>query len=169
MSSQFTSNVRPDADERVEDTPGPSAPEPFAPNDQECGNEEKARSRAGTSQSGRTFRNPSGEEKGLDVEDVPKASGFHNPESKATNNLTPAAGVAAAEPGGGKPKLEKFKYGCEYDTASVYLLDADKSTVWDPEVAMFRKIAFKILGATIVITIVVMWLCLPFYWGSCGY
>ncbi|OXM77023.1 endoplasmic reticulum protein [Cryptococcus neoformans Bt63] len=149
MSTQFTSNVRPDADERVEDTPGPSAPEPFAPNDQEYGNEEKARSRAGTSQSGRTFRNPSGEEKGLDVEDVPKASEFHNPESKATNNLTPAAGVAAAEPGGGKPKLEKFKYG-----------------FWDPEMAMFRKIAFKILGATIVITIIVMWLCLPFYWGS---
>lgn len=35
--------------------------------------------------------------------------------------------------------------------------------------AMFRKIAFKILGGTIVITIVVMWLCLPFYWGSCEY
>lgn len=114
MSSQFTSNARSDADGRNENVPGPSAPEPFAPDDQEYGNEEKVRSRAGTGQSGKTFRNSSGEEKSLDVEDVPKASEFHAPEAKATNNLTPAAGVAAAEPGGGKPKLEKFKYSCEY-------------------------------------------------------
>ncbi|AAW45796.1 hypothetical protein CNBJ2900 [Cryptococcus deneoformans B-3501A] len=149
MSSQFTSNARSDADGRNENVPGPSAPEPFAPDDQEYGNEEKVRSRAGTGQSGKTFRNSSGEEKSLDVEDVPKASEFHAPEAKATNNLTPAAGVAAAEPGGGKPKLEKFKY-----------------SFWDPEMAMFRKIAFKILGGTIVITTIIMWLCLPFYWGS---
>lgn len=115
MSSQFTANLRPNAGERTESVPGPSAPEPFAPNDQEYGSEEKIRSRAGTSQSGKTFRNSSGEEKGLDVNDVPKASEFHSPEAKATNNLTPAAGSAAAEPGAGKPKLEKFKYGCEYD------------------------------------------------------
>ncbi|KIR35936.1 endoplasmic reticulum protein [Cryptococcus deuterogattii MMRL2647] len=149
MSSQFTANPRPNVGERTESVPGPSAPEPFAPNDQEYGSEEKVRSRAGTSQSGKTFRNSSGEEKGLDVNDVPKASEFHSPEAKATNNLMPAAGSAAAEPGAGKPKLEKFKYG-----------------FWDTEMAMFRRIAFKILGGTIVITIVVMWLCLPFYWGS---
>ncbi|ADV22219.1 endoplasmic reticulum protein [Cryptococcus gattii Ru294] len=149
MSSQFTANPRPSAGERIESVPGPSAPEPFSPNDQEYGSEEKIRSRAGTSQSGKTFRNSSGEENGLDVQDVPKASEFHSPEAKATNNLTPAAGSAATEPGAGKPKLEKFKYG-----------------FWDTEMTMFRKIAFKILAGTIVITIVVMWLCLPFYWGS---
>lgn len=30
-----------------------------------------------------------------------------------------------------------------------------------------RKVAFKILGPALVLTIVVMWACLPVYWGSC--
>ena len=34
---------------------------------------------------------------------------------------------------------------------------------------MFRKIVFKILGGTVFITIIVMWLCLPLYWGSRGF
>lgn len=33
--------------------------------------------------------------------------------------------------------------------------------------AMFRKIASKILGTTVVITVIVMWLCVSVYWGSC--
>ncbi|EAL20177.1 hypothetical protein CNBF2530 [Cryptococcus deneoformans B-3501A] len=31
---------------------------------------------------------------------------------------------------------------------------------------MFRKIASKILGTTVVITVIVMWLCVSVYWGS---
>lgn len=38
--------------------------------------------------------------------------------------------------------------------------------VWSPELAMLRSIIFKILGGGTVITILVMWICLPFYWGS---
>ncbi len=36
------------------------------------------------------------------------------------------------------------------------------------EMAPFRKIAFKILGGTTMISILVMWLSLPLYWGSRG-
>jgi hypothetical protein len=32
--------------------------------------------------------------------------------------------------------------------------------------AAFRKLAFMILGKAAVISILVMWSCLPFYWGS---
>ena len=38
--------------------------------------------------------------------------------------------------------------------------------VWAPQMANFRKIVYKILGSTTVITILVMWLALPLYWGS---
>ncbi|WWC86960.1 uncharacterized protein L201_001841 [Kwoniella dendrophila CBS 6074] len=61
-----------------------------------------------------------------------------------------AASLTKPQDGGaGKPKLEKFKY-----------------SFFSPEMAMFRGIALKILMGTLVITIVVMWLTLPFYWGS---
>ncbi|GFZ47651.1 hypothetical protein JCM24511_05397 [Saitozyma sp. JCM 24511] len=62
------------------------------------------------------------------------------------------AGAGAGGPGGppgGKPQLKKFSYG-----------------FWSPELAMLRSIIFKILGGGTVITILVMWICLPFYWGS---
>ncbi|GFZ51748.1 hypothetical protein JCM24511_09516, partial [Saitozyma sp. JCM 24511] len=48
-----------------------------------------------------------------------------------------------------KPKLKKFSHG-----------------FFDPEMASFRKLAFMILGKAAVISILVMWSCLPFYWGS---
>ena len=32
--------------------------------------------------------------------------------------------------------------------------------------APFRKITFKILGPTTILMVVIMWLCLPVYWGS---
>lgn len=66
------------------------------------------RSRAGTSQSGKTLRNYSCEEKGSDVNDVPQAN--DTPDAKAAVVELPAAGAADAEPEGGKPKLEKFAY-----------------------------------------------------------
>lgn len=69
------------------------------------------RSRAGTSQSGKTLRNYSCEEKGSDVNDVPQAN--DTPDAKAAGVELPAVGAADAEPEGGKPKLEKFAYSCE--------------------------------------------------------
>ncbi|WVF69967.1 hypothetical protein IAT40_004752 [Kwoniella sp. CBS 6097] len=72
------------------------------------------------------------------------------PEAQVANNLGPAKGVVASTlPKGEKKKMEKFKYG-----------------FFSPEMKMFRQLAFKILGGTVVITIIVMWLCLPLYWGS---
>ena len=32
--------------------------------------------------------------------------------------------------------------------------------------APFRKVTFKILGPTTILMVVIMWLCLPVYWGS---
>ena len=32
--------------------------------------------------------------------------------------------------------------------------------------AAFRKIVFKILGGGTIMTIIIMWLALPLYWGS---
>lgn len=47
------------------------------------------------------------------------------------------------------PKLERFAY-----------------SFWDPKIAPFRKIVFKILGSGIMLAIIIMWLTLPMYWGS---
>lgn len=53
-------------------------------------------------------------------------------------------------PGGpGRPKLDKYAY-----------------TFWSKEIAPLRKVTFKILGGTVFITMIVMWCCLPLYWGS---
>jgi hypothetical protein len=43
------------------------------------------------------------------------------------------------------------------------------STVFDPQMAFFRKIVFKILGSGTIMTIIIMWLALPLYWGSREY
>ncbi|ORX38840.1 hypothetical protein BD324DRAFT_576967 [Kockovaella imperatae] len=59
------------------------------------------------------------------------------------------ARASDARRAGGKPQLKKFAYG-----------------FWDPEMKPFRKIALKILGPTVVLSILVMWACLPAYWGS---
>ncbi|WRT64817.1 uncharacterized protein IL334_001753 [Kwoniella shivajii] len=73
------------------------------------------------------------------------------PESQVTNNTNPAKLVAASEikPEQGKMKMEKFKY-----------------SFFAPEMTPLRGVAMKILGGTLFITIIVMWLTLPFYWGS---
>ncbi|WWC59308.1 uncharacterized protein I303_101859 [Kwoniella dejecticola CBS 10117] len=75
------------------------------------------------------------------------------PESQATNNLAPARSIAASvikpEEGGKEKKMEKFKY-----------------SFFSPEMAMFRKLAMKMLVGTVVVTVLVMWMTLPFYWGS---
>ncbi|KIO28765.1 hypothetical protein M407DRAFT_176434 [Tulasnella calospora MUT 4182] len=39
---------------------------------------------------------------------------------------------------------------------------------WDSEVAHLRKIYFKILGMTVVLLVVAMWLFFSIYWGSLG-
>lgn len=39
---------------------------------------------------------------------------------------------------------------------------------WDPEVAHLRAIYIKILGLTVVLLIIAMWICFSTYWGSLG-
>ncbi|KAG8987043.1 hypothetical protein FRB90_003624 [Tulasnella sp. 427] len=39
---------------------------------------------------------------------------------------------------------------------------------WDPEVAHLRALYMKILGLTVVLLILVMWICFPVFWGSLG-
>ena len=39
--------------------------------------------------------------------------------------------------------------------------------VWDPELKPLRKAVFTILGGAVMITILVMWACIPFFYGSC--
>ncbi|KAG8950622.1 hypothetical protein FRC04_007246 [Tulasnella sp. 424] len=39
---------------------------------------------------------------------------------------------------------------------------------WDPEIAHLRKIYFKILGMTVILLVVAMWLFFSMYWGSLG-
>lgn len=40
------------------------------------------------------------------------------------------------------------------------------SLVWDPQIAHVRAAYIKIILATVVSMILVMWLALPVYWGS---
>lgn len=67
----------------------------------------------------------------------------------ASNSVSTAAGPPAAGPPAGRPKLDKFAY-----------------SFWDPQMAPFRKIVYKILGGGSIVTIIIMWLALPMYWGS---
>lgn len=62
----------------------------------------------------------------------------------AVGNRRPAEG-----PGSRMPAPEKFAH-----------------TVFDPKIAHLRKIYMKIMLMTLALTIVVMWICLPVYWGS---
>lgn len=72
------------------------------------------------------------------------------PEAQAANNIHPAAAAVGPEPQpGGPPKLEKFAY-----------------SILSPEMLKFRKIVTKILGSTMLLAILLMWICLPVYWGS---
>ncbi|WVQ98009.1 hypothetical protein IAU59_005129 [Kwoniella sp. CBS 9459] len=121
--------------------PGPSAPEdqPYRHTTTETTSSSDA-SRAGGFQNGQP----------LQVFESRDAGNKKMPEAQVANNLGPAKGAAAGMlPEGEKKKMEKFKYG-----------------FFSPEMKMFRNLAFKILGGTVFITIIVMWLCLPVYWGS---
>ncbi|WVQ83351.1 hypothetical protein IAT38_005490 [Cryptococcus sp. DSM 104549] len=136
---------------------GPTAPEPFAPSDNEklpSGSRERSGTGDATMGGARDGGDGSGRDKDgfapLEVYVSRGAKKYTSPEAQTANNLGPAQGVAeAALAPGEKKKMEKYKYN-----------------FFDPEMAMFRKIAFKILIGTCVITTVVMWLCLPVYWGS---
>ncbi|WVQ76068.1 hypothetical protein IAR50_005705 [Cryptococcus sp. DSM 104548] len=131
---------------------GPSAPEPYAPESAEYATEDRIRSRAasGQSESGRTLNQNSagGSSEKNGVFESSHAGDHHSPEAKAANNVGPGMGASTGAPAGRKP-MSKFAYN-----------------FWDPEMAHLRKIAFKILGGTLVITTIVVWLCLPLYWGS---
>lgn len=48
------------------------------------------------------------------------------------------------------------------------IVDAD-DIVFSPEMAGLRKVVLKILGPALVLIILVMWACLPLYWGSRTY
>ncbi|KAG9120716.1 hypothetical protein FRC07_003669 [Ceratobasidium sp. 392] len=61
-----------------------------------------------------------------------------------TTFLPPSGGPQARPPG---PK--KFSHG-----------------VFDPEVTRFRKIYIKMVGMTLVLIIIMIWVCAPVYWGS---
>ncbi|CCO31528.1 Nitrosoguanidine resistance protein SNG1 OS=Saccharomyces cerevisiae (strain ATCC 204508 / S288c) GN=SNG1 PE=1 SV=1 [Rhizoctonia solani AG-1 IB] len=39
-------------------------------------------------------------------------------------------------------------------------------TIFDPKIAHLRKIYTKIILGTLVLTVIIMWICLPVYWGS---
>ena len=60
-------------------------------------------------------------------------------------------------------ELEKCSYGCE----SLFLPSAMLMAVFAPELKEKRMTVYKILTVSMIITIVVMWSCLPLYWGSC--
>ncbi|KAG8692181.1 hypothetical protein FRC08_009958 [Ceratobasidium sp. 394] len=60
------------------------------------------------------------------------------------DNWKPAEG-----PGARLPEPEKFAH-----------------TVFDPRIAHLRKIYMKIMLGTLMLTIVMMWICVPVYWGS---
>ncbi|KAG8735473.1 hypothetical protein FRC10_010470 [Ceratobasidium sp. 414] len=65
-------------------------------------------------------------------------------EAENTDVLRPAEG-----PGARLPALEKFAH-----------------TIFDPKIAHLRAIYIKIMGTTLALTIIMMWICLPVYWGS---
>ncbi|KAG8700338.1 hypothetical protein FRC11_013024 [Ceratobasidium sp. 423] len=65
-------------------------------------------------------------------------------DAENTDELRPAEG-----PGSRKPAPEKFAH-----------------TVFDPKIAHLRQLYTKIILGTLVLTIVIMWICLPVYWGS---
>lgn len=93
----------------------------------------------------------------------------------SSNATVQAAGVekavrgpsAPSASGADKPKLKKFSHGCEWYASLVCVrVVSHHCAVFDPEMAAFRKLAFMILGKAAVTSILVMWSCLPFYWGS---
>ncbi|QRV72212.1 nitrosoguanidine resistance protein SNG1 [Ceratobasidium sp. AG-Ba] len=65
-------------------------------------------------------------------------------EAENTDHLRPAEG-----PGARLPAPEKFAHD-----------------VFDPKIAHLRGIYTKIMGMTLVLTVIMMWICLPVYWGS---
>ncbi|KAG8729018.1 hypothetical protein FRC12_021311 [Ceratobasidium sp. 428] len=67
-------------------------------------------------------------------------------QAENTDILRPSEG-----PGARLPAPEKF---------------AHTGSVFDPKIAHLRAIYIKIMGMTLVLTVVMMWICLPVYWGS---
>ncbi|KAL7414561.1 hypothetical protein BDY24DRAFT_385658 [Mrakia frigida] len=69
------------------------------------------------------------------------------PRSRLSSSSLQSDDVVENVPVGGRP--QKFSHG-----------------FFDPEVAPLRKVYFKIVGMMAIVTILVMWACLSFYWGS---
>lgn len=74
-------------------------------------------------------------------------------QSHASVMSTPGSGKhspAGTANNAGPPHLEKFSYG-----------------LFAPEIKVYRMIVMKMLIGVVVLTTLVMWICTPFYWGSC--
>lgn len=62
--------------------------------------------------------------------------------------------------------MDKYAYHCMSPSLFSLHETTDAPLVFSPEMKGMRKVAFKILGPALVLTIIVMWACLPVYWGS---
>ncbi|KAF8597403.1 hypothetical protein BDV93DRAFT_527436 [Ceratobasidium sp. AG-I] len=80
---------------------------------------------------------------------MPRAPSRDADELQAENDAAEGYRRPAEGPGSRMPAPEKFAH-----------------TVFDPRIAHLRKIYTKIMVMTLMLTIVVMWICLPVYWGS---
>ncbi|QRV72110.1 nitrosoguanidine resistance protein SNG1 [Ceratobasidium sp. AG-Ba] len=85
--------------------------------------------------------------------EVPKTNNIDSdlrPEEEAEREAEDREDVRPAEgPGARMPAPAKFAH-----------------TVFDPKIAHLRRIYIKIMGSTLALTIIMMWICLPVYWGS---
>jgi hypothetical protein len=87
-----------------------------------------------------------------------------NDDATSDDSEVPAPAAPQTDPS----TLERYAFGCKY-SEELRIGQKLNLSVWDPEMGVCRRIAAKKLLATTLITIIVMWLCLPFYWGSREY
>lgn len=94
-------------------------------------------------------------------------------EDQSTTTLAPSSNVEKAAPVSTVPEVRpspgesrKYSHGCEFGLCACGhgLISC---IVFDPEMAVRRKVVLTILTRVVVLSILVMWTCLPLYWGSC--
>jgi hypothetical protein len=76
----------------------------------------------------------------------------------------PVSTVPEVRPSPGE--LRKYSHGCEFVLRACGH-GLNSCAVFDPEMAVRRKVVLTILARVVVLSILVMWTCLPLYWGSC--
>ncbi|KAG8685706.1 hypothetical protein FRC11_010194 [Ceratobasidium sp. 423] len=82
-------------------------------------------------------------------------------EATNTDELKPAEG-----PGSRGPAPEKFAHTGTANSDLTGGASANVSAVFDPRIAPLRKIYTQIMVVTLTLTILVMWICFPVFWGS---